>query len=112
MRGPAAQHRTGTPEKLAATVAEVVTHLEQEVAGLRVLIADLRPAALDELGLGAAVRDLAARARSQGLQVTVDVELGFERGRPDERLTGELELALYRIAQEALTNARKHGNAA
>jgi len=66
----------------------------------------LRPASLDELGLEAAVESLAERtASTEGLAVDLDLTLG------DERLPRELESALYRLVQEALTNVGKHARA-
>ena len=52
---------------------------------------------------------LGDRRPRSGLEVDVSVELAYEHGRADERLTPELETAVYRIVQEALTNAVKHG---
>ena len=69
------------------------------------------PAALDQLGLEAAVAALCERASRHGLQVDSSIELAFEQGREPTRHTPELESAIYRIIQEALTNATKHGHA-
>jgi two-component system sensor histidine kinase UhpB len=70
------------------------------------IVLDLRPPALDSLGLTAALnacaRDIAS---ASGIEVTV------ETSRFDRRLPAEVETALYRIGQEALTNAVKHANA-
>ena len=94
---------------MTEAVAEAVAQLESEIANLRSLITDLRPAALDELGVQAAIEDLAEQARSHGLQVDLSVDLAYEQGRAPARQTSELETALYRITQEAITNAQKHG---
>jgi signal transduction histidine kinase len=66
---------------------------------------------LDELGLEAAIAALCERASRHGLQVDSSIELAFEQGREPSRHTPELESAIYRIIQEALTNATKHGHA-
>ena len=71
------------------------------------LVWQLRPTALDDLGLRAAltnyVQDWSARA---GIAATV-----HSSGLLDERLSADVETALYRIAQEALTNVAKHAEA-
>src|SRR5205823_4075090 len=70
-----------------------------------------RPAALDELGIEAALEGLVERTSGGGMQIDLNVELTSEHGRSPMRLGPELETALYRIVQEALTNAAKHGQA-
>jgi signal transduction histidine kinase len=100
--------RTGTPKELRATVERAVELLADEIAALRGLITELRPAALDELGLEAAIDSLGQHHETvSGLDIETDVELGGDR----TRLEPELESALYRVVQEALTNVAKHGRA-
>lgn len=94
--------RSGSPESLAAATGEAVERLEQEIGNLRALITDLRPAALDEFGAKGALETLALRVERNGIEVALSVELA-------ERHTPELEAAIYRIVQEALTNTVKHG---
>ncbi len=72
---------------------------------LRAMMFGLRPRLLEEKGLGPALEALAGMAPLWGPGVTVAVS-----GQP-ARLTDDVELALYRIAQEAITNARKHSAA-
>ncbi len=82
-------------------------HLGEEMRKLRDLIAELRPAALDDLGLGPAIESLAKRqAAIGGFAVDVEIELESER-----RLARDTETAIYRIVQEALSNAVKHARA-
>ncbi len=89
----------------AAEAADV--HLGEEVRKLRELIAELRPAALDDLGLGPAIESLAKRQAAIGrFSVDVGIALGSER-----RLAHDTENAIYRIVQEALNNAVKHADA-
>lgn len=84
---------------------ESITLLDSEIDGLRAIINDLRPAALDELGTGPAIDALAARvAETTGMVVQASVELSA-RQRP------ETESTIYRIVQEGLTNAAKHARA-
>jgi signal transduction histidine kinase len=97
------------PAALREAVDMVLDGLGNEIDGLRHLITELRPAALDELGLAAALEALARRAQAiDGLDVQVQVELGQEDGR---RLDAELESTVYRIVQEALTNVSRHAEA-
>jgi signal transduction histidine kinase len=103
--------RSERPEALPQAVRQAVDHLEDAIANLRALITDLRPAALDELGVQAALEGLAERNTRHGLEVDVSVELAYEQGRASTRHAPELETAIYRIVQEALTNAAKHGGA-
>src|SRR5262249_981613 len=98
----------GDLHKLTAAAREAVSLLESEIANLRSLINDLRPSALDDADVETAIEALADRARRDGLEVDVAIDLDTAE---TERYSVELEPALYRIAQEALTNARKHGGA-
>ncbi|HLL92748.1 MAG TPA: GAF domain-containing protein [Solirubrobacteraceae bacterium] len=109
--GLSAAARSDRPDALGQAVRQAVDQLEEAIANLRALITDLRPAALDELGVQAALEGLAERTGRTGMQVDVSIELAYEQGRESTRHTPELETALYRIVQEALTNAAKHGNA-
>jgi signal transduction histidine kinase len=87
-------------------VAIAIERLEEEIDSLRGLIRDLRPAALDELGLGAAIEGLAERTGRRGVvHVGTDVDL------PLERFPAEIEVAVYRLVQEALANAVRHASA-
>lgn len=81
----------------------VVATLDQ----VRCLARGLRPSVLDDLGLTAALERQAADF-SNVHGIPVEVECRGERGL---RLPGEVETALYRIAQEALTNSARHAQA-
>ena len=107
----AAAQRSGRAELMAQAIAESVEQLESDIAGLRSLITDLRPAALDELGVHAAVEGLVERVQNRGIDVDASIDLGYEQGRKNDRLAPEIETTVYRIVQEALTNATKHGGA-
>jgi signal transduction histidine kinase len=82
---------------------ELVVSTLQDVRRLAV---ELRPKALDDFGLVPALERLAETFAEQ-TNVTVDVEAVLG----EERLEAEVETALYRIVQEALTNVIKHANA-
>jgi signal transduction histidine kinase len=103
--------RSERPEALRDAYRQAIEQLEEGITNLRALITDLRPAALDELGAQAAVEALAERASRHGIEVDVSIDLAHERGQESTRHTPELETAMYRIVQEALTNATKHGGA-
>jgi len=103
--------RSGKQEALERAVVSAIDHLEEGITNLRSLITDLRPASLDELGAAAAIQALCERAERQGLDVDVSIDLDYEQGRELKRHIPEIETAMYRIVQEALTNAAKHGGA-
>ena len=80
----------------------ILGQVRTTVSDARRVIANLRPTALDDLGLAAAISLEVERLNEEGYQVDCEEHLG------DERLPREMELALFRVAQEALTNIRKH----
>ncbi len=107
----AAARRAADPDAWRAALDDAVAQLDTEIANLRGIISDVRPAVLDELGTGPAVEALADRFRSRGIDVALRVDLDYEAGRAQVRHDDELETALYRITQEAMTNALKHSGA-
>jgi signal transduction histidine kinase len=107
-------------DSLRDAVDRVLEGLGTEIDQLRHLITELRPAALDDLGLSAALQALARRAQAiDGLEVKIEIQLaphdaGAENGggQADERrLDAELESTIYRVVQEALTNVSRHAEA-
>ena len=91
--------------------ARRVEQVEHEIENLRAIITELRPAALDELGLRTAIEGLLDRHREQsGFQIDSELALpGPSAG--EERLDEDLETTVYRLVQEALTNVAKHARA-
>jgi signal transduction histidine kinase len=87
----------------AERVEEVHVQVGELVDELRRLCGDLRPSALDQLGLAAALRELAREVTARGLPVEVHLE--------DVVLPDEVAIGLYRICQEALSNAWRHAEA-
>jgi two-component system sensor histidine kinase DegS len=89
-------------ENIAALRGQAVQALES----LRATAQGLRPRILDDLGLVAALEWIAEELeKSQGIKTEVQVS-GFDR-----KLTPEMQIVLFRIAQEALNNIRKHAQA-
>ena len=89
--------RSGDADTIDAAIEGTIDLLSEEMRYLRSLITELRPAALDDSGVAAALDALAERATAvYGLDVAVTVELG---GAGAERLPPALETASYRMAQ-------------
>jgi signal transduction histidine kinase len=104
----AAAQRTATLDDARDIVAEVSRRTTAAIENLRALIAEVRPAALDDIGAAAALAALGERIASSGeLEVAMAVDLGDE----DARHAPDLEDAIYRVVQEALTNVVKHARA-
>ncbi len=103
--------RRDEPEHSRNAMREAVEHIRREISNLRSIITELRPAALDELGLGTAIEALLERHREQsGIEVEGALDLPGQP-RADARLADDLETTVYRLVQEALTNVAKHANA-
>lgn len=98
--------KSGDRTRLAAAVEEALGEMSRDIEDLRGLITELRPATLDQLGLVAALEDLAERVgHGAGVELTTALEL--DAGRLDH----ELESVVYRLVQEALNNIAKHSRA-
>jgi two-component system, NarL family, sensor histidine kinase DevS len=96
--------RTTDPGDLELAVGEFREELHEVVKGIGRIARGLRPPELEDVGLGAALR---AHVRERVPPGKVILELADEGG----RLTLDVALAAYRIAQEALSNALKHSGA-
>lgn len=96
-----------SPSSDVRATAETFENMTVEaIEGVRRLALELRPPALDDLGLREALGDLAQRF-SESLSMPVTFRIQGQR----DRLPGEVELVLYRVAQEAMTNISKHARA-
>jgi signal transduction histidine kinase len=90
----------------AAAVEQVRAQVLETLQDVRRLAVELRPKALDDYGLVAAIERLVQTFAEQ-----VGIRVEFEPNLPGERLATEVETALYRMVQEALTNIAKHAQA-
>jgi signal transduction histidine kinase len=96
----------GDTEGAAALLADVRTGLTNEMGSLRRLMSELRPPAIDERGIGAALRDCAAQVLGEsGIDFAVSAAVAPAAVAP------ESEAVVYRVAREALANVRKHAGA-
>lgn len=109
----------GRRDQLAASEAErarwarelqALAGGEAETGRLRSLIVELRPPALDESGVGAAIEALADQVESPAVEVQTRIGLAFEGERVEAGQDEELKTAVYRIVQEALGNAIRHAH--
>jgi len=94
------------PKKADATFDEMSRLLRETMGSVREVMADLRPPLLDDYGLYAAIE---WHARQMQTRTGLSIEVGGSRLEP--RPPAEVEVALFRIAQEALTNVAKHAGA-
>ncbi|MBN1487960.1 MAG: ATP-binding cassette domain-containing protein [Anaerolineae bacterium] len=95
-----------TTESQRLELAEIRDGIKQTVGSLRQICSALRPPTIDHHGLSAAIRSLSSQWSEQtGIQVEleIDPQLG--------RLPETIELSVFRIIQESLSNVRKHASA-
>lgn len=100
-----ARNRLSHDPAADALLSDLATRARSAVADVRRSVHALRPPALDELGLIPALRETALQYSQDGLRVSIDA--------PEELppLPAAVEVAAYRIAQEALTNVTRHAGA-
>ncbi len=92
---------------LKAGIDRVRTIAQRTLDAVRALSHDLRPTILDDFGLIAAIRWFGDEySKTFGVPVRIEIE-----DVPEDRLTPEAELALFRVTQEALTNSGKYAQA-
>lgn len=93
------------PAQAIILLEELVGQAQTAISDIRRLVYNLRPPALDDLGLVAAIRTQAMHYEHPGLQINTEVP------EPLPELPAAAEVAAYRIVQEALTNVIRHANA-
>jgi signal transduction histidine kinase len=92
------------PSRTDALLAELKAEARSATAEVRRVVYELRPAALDELGLVGSIREQAAQYAQAGVAVDVRADdLG--------ELSAAIEVAVYRIVSEAMTNVMRHARA-
>ena len=106
--GFAISHRAqGQDLRIAESARMVVQCADAMYESVHQMVGQLRPLALDRFGLADALQDLVEQARTQhpGVQIQLHIEGVLDA------VEGELATAVYRIAQESLTNALRHAHA-
>jgi len=106
--GFAISHRAqGQDLRIAESARMVVQCADAMYESVHQMVGQLRPLALDRFGLADAVQDLVEQARTQhpGVHLQLQIEGALDA------VDGELATAVYRIAQESLTNALRHAQA-
>lgn len=98
-----AEIRTQVPESIQARIDKVALQLDQTREQLRQLSHELRPPALDRFGLTAALTFLVESFRRRA-----GLEISARLPPPECRFSSRIETAVYRVAQEALTNVSRH----
>lgn len=100
-----------SPADVHAAIDQAAELVQSQIISLRHLINELRPSALDELGLRAPLEALAERTEQlTDMHVEMQVSLPYADGQISTRLMPDIELAVYRVVQEALTNAARHSH--
>lgn len=106
-----AARRGDDAAQMREALDQLVDGLESEIENLHAIISELRPAALDDLGLRPAIQALTQHHKvTHGLDVHCRLRLP-DPALSDPRLASELETTVYRLIQEALTNIAKHADA-
>jgi signal transduction histidine kinase len=95
-------------DRMATAIDTSLSQIELSIRNLQALITELRPAALDQIGLVPALEALLKRvSATSGLHIDSEVQLASE-----PRFEPEIERTVYRLIQESLTNVIKHAEAA
>lgn len=97
--------RRGDHDAAQEMIDEAAEELVRQLEAIRLIMTDLRPPVLDERGLVGALAGIKARMQHEHPELQVQISGGAER------IGVETETILYRIAQEALSNAARHAEA-
>jgi signal transduction histidine kinase len=93
------------PTAAGTLLTELKTQTQTAIADIRRLVYDLRPPALDDLGLVSALREQISQYQYNQLSITIDAPADMPP------LPAAVEVAAYRIAQEAIANVMRHADA-
>jgi signal transduction histidine kinase len=93
------------PETAEQLLTDAITHAQEAIADIRRLVYALRPPALDDLGLLAALQEQMTQYQASGIVLTLSAPEVLPP------LPAAIEIACYRIVQEALTNVVRHAHA-
>lgn len=96
---------TVEPTQARRLLEDLIGQAQTAISDIRRLVYNLRPPALDDLGLVAAIRAQALHYDLPGLHVSIEAPM------PLPEQSAAVEVAAYRIVQEALTNVVRHANA-
>lgn len=97
---------SGIPRESLESLEGIQEDIDESLIRMRRFVQDLRPPTLEYLGLLPALRELVTQVQDQsGIEVHLNVE------GPEQHLTPEEELLIYRIVQEAMRNMWKHSSA-
>jgi signal transduction histidine kinase len=107
-----AARRHAETDPCLLVINQSIDRVDETIEEMRRLIADLRPAALDQLGVGPALSALVDRVEAESA-VAIDLRMDFAGRGSDSasRLVPQLEDTIYRLIQESLNNAVRHGGA-
>jgi len=97
-----AEHRHPKTEDDRKALEDAIQLVGRTVEEARSIIENLRPTTLDDFGLATAIRMQLEELENEGFETSYEGALG------EERLPSTLEINLFRVTQEALSNARKH----
>jgi signal transduction histidine kinase len=93
--------------ELAESCAGLISSVDEQHASIRSLVARLRPSLLDDLGIEPALHWLVSELQKQNSCTQLNLEVSGLKSRPSQ----QMETALFRISQEAISNALAHGKA-